>query len=45
MYTPPSNCGGWQTIYRRIVEWQRRTRPENELAVLSEHDHNCDHDF
>lgn len=37
MYTPPVNCVGWQTIYRRVVEWRRRTHTENELAVLNEH--------
>ena len=44
MYTPPVNCVGWQTIYRRVVEWRRRTHTENELAVLNEHNHNFDHD-
>lgn len=44
MDTPPVPCLGWQTIHRRVVEWRRRTRTENEPAGLSDHAHNLDHD-
>ncbi|HET7806788.1 MAG TPA: hypothetical protein VFL53_21305 [Pseudolabrys sp.] len=44
MSTLPINRAGWQSIYRRVVEWQRTTRTESELAARSERDHNFDHD-
>ena len=44
MPIPPVNRAGWQTIYRRIVEWQRRTRADSELTMLSDQEYDHDHD-
>jgi len=38
MSIPFINRAGWQAIYRRVVEWQRRIGTRNELMMLSGHD-------
>jgi len=39
MPIPPVKRAGWQAIYRRVVEWQRRTRIDSELSdQVYEHD-------
>ena len=39
MPIPPVQRAGWQAIYRRVVEWQRRTRIDSELSdQVYEHD-------
>lgn len=45
MPVPPVNHTGWQAIYRRVVEWQRRIRTDNELMMLSDHDNDHDSDL
>jgi len=38
MPIPVINRAGWQAIYRRVVEWQRKIGACNGLMVLSDHD-------
>lgn len=45
MPTPPIKHEGWQAIYRRVVECQRRIRTDNELMMLSDYDHDHDSDL
>jgi len=43
MPIPPVQRAGWQAIYRRVVEWQRRTRIDSELSdQVYDHEHDSD---
>jgi hypothetical protein len=44
MLVNPTNRAGWQAINRRVVELQRKTHAQNELAALEEQCHKTEHD-
>ena len=44
MLDSPSNHAGWQSINRRVVDFQRNTRIRNEPTAIDQHDHHVDRD-
>jgi hypothetical protein len=45
MSVPFKEGAGWQTIYRRVVEWQRIIRMRDEVMMFSDDDHDPDLPF
>jgi hypothetical protein len=45
MSVPFKEGAGWQTIYRRVVEWQRTIHMRDEVMMFSDHDDDHDPDL
>jgi hypothetical protein len=44
MLDTPSNRAGWQTVNRRVVDFQRKIRVGNALTAIYEYEHDVDQD-